>query len=300
MICRDLARLLESQDIGSLTPEQRHDCEAHASACRHCAPVWVAHVRLGAVRIPPMPADFAARCTALAAARRSGAVLRFAPRGFLIGLGGCVALAAAAGALTVHLFQGAAAPDPAIAAQVPAATTQRINPIDNGEPEMNKSASIAAVAVAVGAVVAQAQDAAPLPEPRIKSAEEIIATNDLNGDGIVTREEAARVNGNLFVMWNDVYDMDHDGRVDVVEVRRAITEVQVGSTLDKITGDSGGHMAGARSGAILANNDLDKDGVVTKEEAKKAGKALIRMWDSYDLNKDGKVELAELAKVQGY
>lgn len=299
MICRDLARLVENHNPGSLPEAQRRDCEAHASACRYCAPVWVAHVRLGAVRVPRMPADLAARCRALAATRRRGSVLRFGPRGLVIGLGGCIVLAAAAAALTAHLVQRAAGHGGTAAGTVLQSGTG-LGQTNYGEPEMNKSASIAAVAVAVGAAVAQGQDVTSLPEPRRKSAEEIIASNDLNGDGIVTREEAARVNGNLFVMWGDVYDMDHDGRVDVAEVRRAMTEVQVGSTLDKITGESGGHMAGARSDAILANNDLDKDGIVTKEEASKAGKALIRMWDSYDLNKDGKVELAELAKVQGY
>lgn len=300
MICRDLTRLVESQDIHLLAEEELREYAAHASACRRCAPVWIAHVRLAAVGVPPMPVELAARCSALAAAHRPGSVLRFAPRGLVIALGGCVVLAAAAGALSVHLVHRGAGQDPAATAGMTAQPGPAINHVEEGESDMNKQASIAAVAVALGAAAAQAQDAAALPEPQRKSAEEIIATNDLNGDGIVTREEAARVNGNLFVMWNDVYDTDHDGRVDVAEVRRAMNAVQVGSTLDKITGESGGHMAGARSEAILANNDLDKDGVVTKEEARKSGKALIRMWDSYDLNKDGKVELAELAKVQGY
>lgn len=300
MICRELSRLVESQDFRLLAEGERRDFEAHASSCRRCAPVWVAHVRLAAVRVPPVPPELAARCGAMAAARRPGSVLRFAPRGLVIGLGGCVVLAAAAGALTMHLAHRTAGQEAAAPAGMAARSAPPFNPVEEEEPDMNKPASIAAVAVALGAAVASAQDATALPEPRRKSAEEIIATNDLNGDGIVTREEAARVNGNLFVMWNDVYDMDHDGRVDVAEVQRAMTAVQVGSTLDKITGESGGYMAGARSEAILANNDLDKDGVVTKEEARKAGKALIRMWDSYDLNKDGKVELAELARVQGY
>jgi hypothetical protein len=79
-----------------------------------------------------------------------------------------------------------------------------------------------------------------------------------------------------------------------------MTEVQVGTELVKITGNSGGLMAGARPEVILANNDLNEDGVVTREEASKAGRALARMWDSYDLDKSGTVEFVELAKAQGY
>jgi hypothetical protein len=145
-----------------------------------------------------------------------------------------------------------------------------------------------------------AQTAPPAAEPRQRTAEEIIAANDLNADGIVTRDEAAKVNGNLFVMWDAVYDMDRDGRMDVAELKRAMQEVQVGTAIDRITGNSGGNMAAARPEAILASNDLDKNGVVTKEEAAKAARALIRMWDSYDLNRDGIVDLAELTKGQGY
>lgn len=47
---------------------------------------------------------------------------------------------------------------------------------------------------------------------------------------------------------------------------------------------------------VMANNDLNKDGVITKEEATKAGKQLIQVWDIYDLNKDGKVDRDELVK----
>ena len=165
---------------------------------------------------------------------------------------------------------------------------------------MNRTKSIAVAAAALGAVAAaQVPEVETIPAPRIKTAEEIVATNDLNRDGIVTQEEAVKVNGNLSVMWQ-VYDLNHDARTDVAELKRALGDVQVGTAVDKITGNTGGNMAATRPEAILANNDLNKDGVITKEEATKAGKALGRMWDSYDLNKDGKVELAELAKAQGY
>ncbi len=303
MNCRDLTRLVDSRIFGSLTEAERRDGEAHANSCRHCAPVWVAYARLAAVRIPPMPPELATRCRTLAAARAQGSVLRFAPRGMVLAVGGFVVLAAAASVLTVHLVTAPAPQRKEVATAQPQVPQDnpRIDQVENGEPDMNKSKSITVAAVALGAAAAvQAQAAQPVAEPRQKTAEEIIAINDLNRDGIVTQEEAAKVNGTLYVMWSAVYDMDRDGRVDVAELKRAMTEVQVGTAVDKITGQSGGNMAATRPEAIMTNNDLNKDGVVTKEEATKAGKALIRMWDSYDLNKDGKVELAELARAQGY
>lgn len=305
MKCRDLASLVEERSFGSLSAAEQRECEAHAGSCRRCAPVWVAYARLAASRIPPMPPGLAERCRTLAVARAQGSVLRFAPRGMAIAVGGFVVLAAAAGAITVHLVN-AHAPQPQQAAPPrPQATVSPPVPpmdhVENGDPDMNKSASVTATAVALGVAAAvPAQTAPPAETPQRRTAEEIIAANDLNKDGIVTRDEAAKVNGNLFVMWDDVYDMDRNGRIDVTELKRAMQEVEVGTAMDRLTGNSGGNMAAARPEAILASNDLNKDGVVTREEAKSAGRALIRMWDSYDLNKDGSVDLAELARAQGY
>lgn len=164
---------------------------------------------------------------------------------------------------------------------------------------MNTSRLVTAVAVGAAAV-AQAQTPPAEEASRILSAEEIIARNDLNKDGIVTLEEAKQVNGRLYLMFSAVYDLNHDDRMDVAELQHALEAVEVGTALDKITGESGGNMAAARPEAIMASNDLDKDGIITKEEATKAARALIRTWDSYDLNKDGLVDHAELAKGQGY
>lgn len=55
----------------------------------------------------------------------------------------------------------------------------------------------------------------------------------------------------------------------------------------------------AKPSAIMTSNDLNKDGVVTKEEATTAGKALIRLWNAYDLNKDGVVDDAEITRASG-
>lgn len=305
MNCRDLTHLVEGRSFGSLTKEERYACEAHAQSCHHCAPAWVAYARLAVVRIPPMPPDLAVRCRTLASARTQGSVLRFVPRGMTIVLGAFVVLAAAAGAITVHLVN-AHAPQPREAEDVSLEAVTQVAIVQPPAPQYSpgidqvESGEPAVAAVVLDDAASAHAQTTPSVEPQHKTAEEIIAINDLNRDGIVTREEAAIVNGNLYFTWNAVYDMDHDDRVDLAELKRAITEVQVGTALVKLTGNSGGYMAGARPEAILANNDLDEDGVVTREEAKKAGKALIRMWHSYDLNKDGTVEFAELAKAQGY
>lgn len=314
MNCRDLDRLAETRSFSSLTEAERCDGEAHASTCHHCAPLWVAYARVAAARVPAMPLELAARCRTLATAHAQKSVLRFVPRGMALAAGGFVVLAAAAGVITAHfaspprpqLKEPVMAPQPVpepIATTQPAARPPEKPEIDHVEPgvaEMNKSKSIAVAVVAMGAAVVEAQAPPPATESRMKTAEQIIATNDLNKDGIVTREEAAQVNGTLNVMFSAVYDLNHDGKLDVAELKHAMNEVEVGTSLDKITGQSGGSMAAARPETIIANNDLNKDGVVTKDEAKTSGKALFRMWDSYDLNKDGQVNYAELAKGQGY
>lgn len=289
MKCSDLTRLVEDWNDGSLTEEGRFACEAHAQSCRHCAPAWVACARLAAVRIPPMPPELAARCRTLAAAPTRGSVLRFVPRGMTIVLGGFMVLAAAAGAIAVHRVNSSALQ----AREAEGVALEVATQVATVQPPVPQYVPLEL------AGDAQAQNAS-LADPLHKTAEEIIAINDLNGDGIVTREEAATVNGNLNFMWGAVYDMDRDDRLDLAELQRAMTEVQVGTELVKITGNSGGLMAGARPEAILANNDLNEDGVVTREEASKAGRALARMWDSYDLDKSGTVEFVELAKAQGY
>jgi hypothetical protein len=47
---------------------------------------------------------------------------------------------------------------------------------------------------------------------------------------------------------------------------------------------------------VLANNDANKDGIITKEEATKAARNLILRWDVADLNKDDKVDTEEIKK----
>lgn len=45
---------------------------------------------------------------------------------------------------------------------------------------------------------------------------------------------------------------------------------------------------------VMGNNDLDKDGIITRDEATKAGRQLAQRWDFFDTNKDGKVDMAEV------
>jgi hypothetical protein len=47
---------------------------------------------------------------------------------------------------------------------------------------------------------------------------------------------------------------------------------------------------------VMANNDLNKDGIITREEATKAGRQLAQTWDFFDTNMDGKVNTDELKK----
>jgi beta-lactamase regulating signal transducer with metallopeptidase domain len=193
--------------------------------------------------------------------------------------------------------------------QVPTASNRQSTKTANMERSMDKtrriSVTVAAVtAAAVGAATAvQVQGAEQLASQPAEvnartKAELSMSANDLNKDGIVTREEAAKVNGNLYLMWTVVYDMDHDGKVDVAELERANREVALGTALQNITGDAGGHLHKPKPELVIGSNDQNGDGTVTKEEAAQAGKALIRMWDSYDLNKDGKVDVAEVSKAE--
>lgn len=55
----------------------------------------------------------------------------------------------------------------------------------------------------------------------------------------------------------------------------------------------------AKPSNIMTNNDLNKDGFITKEEATRSGKALIQIWNAYDLNKDDIVDEAEITKASG-
>jgi uncharacterized protein len=65
-----------------------------------------------------------------------------------------------------------------------------------------------------------------------------------------------------------------------------------------MTGSVLGQAAPGSPEFVMANNDLNKDGIVTREEAINAGRALGQAWNTYDLNKDDKVDLEELKSIR--
>lgn len=168
---------------------------------------------------------------------------------------------------------------------------------------MNRSKSISvAVAAVSAAVVAQAQAPSQTISDVLRAkAEKILANNDLNKDGIITREEAAKANQPLFFMWSQ-YDINGDGKVVAAEVGVYTEAVELGTAVNKLGGSSAaaGLPSKAQPEAIIANNDQNNDGIVTREEAQKSAKALFMMWDIYDLDKNGKVDAAEITKASAY
>lgn len=118
MNCQDIIRLVDSGSFATLTDMQRSEAQAHADSCRHCAPLWFAHSRLSALRIPPMPPELSVRCHTLAAARVH-AEPRSASRGILYAVGGVIALAAAASILVADFIGKSTQPRP----QTPALAT---------------------------------------------------------------------------------------------------------------------------------------------------------------------------------
>ncbi len=50
---------------------------------------------------------------------------------------------------------------------------------------------------------------------------------------------------------------------------------------------------------IMEENDLDKNGEITKAEAEKAATPLLGFFDMLDADKDGKITLAEVKAMMG-
>jgi hypothetical protein len=95
MNCKDFFDIVDSSDVNRLSATERDACEAHAAACRHCAPHWVAFSRLARIPVPSMPQEVAMRCEALAAVESRAASKRKAGRRVVM-IGAIVTLAAAA------------------------------------------------------------------------------------------------------------------------------------------------------------------------------------------------------------
>lgn len=120
------------------------------------------------------------------------------------------------------------------------------------------------------------------PSRRVTT-KEVIANNDRDGDGVITKQEASESRRSLIQMW-DSYDLNRDDKVDAEEIAAASVA---------------GRPTTERLKEIIIYNDLNDDGVVTRDEAAKTNKMLIKQWDMYDINKDGMVNLAEMAKASG-
>lgn len=159
--------------------------------------------------------------------------------------------------------------------------------LENSAPETEESEARAYTGPEMQETAVQqpASDISPSIEDGV-TPNSIIRSNDLNGDGIVTREEAENSKRSLILLW-DRYDADMDGKVDVEEIERVSAAVAANS----VTLPSGS--------SIVANNDVDGDGIVTRAEAAQTNKSLHRLWDMYDLNKDGKVDSEEIEKASG-
>lgn len=103
MNCQDVARLIDSGNCSALTHEALREAEDHASSCRKCAPLWLAHKHIEALAIPQVPPDLLTRCLALAdggeLAYRSGRNRRVT-----IVVGCVIALAAAAAMLVKNIL----------------------------------------------------------------------------------------------------------------------------------------------------------------------------------------------------
>jgi hypothetical protein len=117
-------------------------------------------------------------------------------------------------------------------------------------------------------------------QPTVKS---VADNNDLNKDGVITKAEATKAAGGLIKDWAQ-YDVNKDDKVTSDEVVKAL----------RGTGAGSGAQPTVKS--IADNNDLNKDGVITKAEAAKAAGVLIQSWAQYDVNKDDKVTSDELTK----
>jgi hypothetical protein len=212
MNCQDISRIADTGSFSHLPEAQRRTAEAHALTCRHCAPVWAAHVRLAELRIPAMPGELPARFRTLAAVpvqARGRAGLRR-----LTVVGGVVVLAAAAAMLAFHFRDGRAPQDSQAGAMVPSVTELPLAPAalqpEGAASVVADDATSPAVPEKDAAVAAQPDESLPLllppdnsgPERAVDLALQKVADShpELVGsevDGIFTVTMLTRANGTL-------------------------------------------------------------------------------------------------------
>ncbi len=191
-------------------------------------------------------------------------------------------------------------PAPAAAANVVVAPPVRPDP-RNAENRLREMRELIAMRDSrLAGLVAEARRMIPREVLQAK-AEKIMADNDLNSDGIVTREEASAANKRLTFQW-DLYDRDRNGMVTATEVASFTDRLEIGTAVEKLGGDplAAGLARKPTPTEIIAANDQDGDGIVTREEATKARRATISMWHLFDLNNDDRLDAAEVATSTGY
>lgn len=104
---------------------------------------------------------------------------------------------------------------------------------------------------------------------------------DLNADGKVTLEEATERRGDLFVM----FDTDENNELNAEEYA-LFDQTREEDMAQNVVGHGNGGMMGAQSGLMMDFNDVNLDGVVTKDEF--VGK--VPEWlTMMDRNGDGEV-----------
>ena len=113
---------------------------------------------------------------------------------------------------------------------------------------------------------------------------------DLDKDGAVTAEEAAKHRDDVFYM----FDSNEDGFLDAEECV-AFDEARA-NDMEGQGGHGKGAMKRAADGMTLANNDTDEDGKVSREEFVANAAAWIA---DMDRNGDGVVTTTDFGPVNG-
>lgn len=91
--------------------------------------------------------------------------------------------------------------------------------------------------------------------------EHFIENWDMNGDGIVSVDDAREKRGDVFVM----FDADENGVLDASEYK-LFDETRAEDMRNNGDNPGGKHMMRAQAGLIMEFNDVDDDGTVTKAE----------------------------------
>lgn len=163
---------------------------------------------------------------------------------------------------------------------------------------MAKLCSILLVAaLPVTATVLAAQTPEPTGQPTVES---VMVNNDLNKDGLITRDEATRAGARLIQQW-DMYDLDKNNKVDKSEIAQGLALAAAANASPSSVGGVGSVVVLTApplptAEAVMENSDLNKDGLITRAEATSSGPRLVQQWDMYDVNKDNKLDKAEIAQ----